>query len=68
MSQLIRVDDPGLTIRKQNRDPNHYTCLLRRDKHRKLGLSLSRSNPACAMSRPYNWRKKGQHSPYMKFI
>ena len=57
MAQSIRVDDPGLTIRKQNRDPHHYTCLLVRDKHRKLGLALSRSNPACPMSRPYNWRK-----------
>jgi len=55
--QSVKVDSEHVTIRRQNRDPNHYTCLLVRDKHRKLGLALSRSNPACAMSRPYNWRK-----------
>jgi len=56
--QSIKVDDPGLTIRKQFRDPNSYICGVKRDKHRKLALAISRANPACAMSRPYDWRKK----------
>lgn len=66
MAQSIHVDSPHVTIRRQYRDPNSFTP--RRDKHKKLGLALSRANPACPMSRPYDWRKKGQNSPYMKFI
>lgn len=57
MGQIIRIDDPALTARKTNRDPRSYIGGPRRIKHQKIGLALSRLNPACAMSLPYNWRK-----------
>jgi len=57
MAQVIKIDDPGVTARRQFRDPNSFICKVRRDKHKKLGLALSYANPACPMSRPYEWRQ-----------